>query len=82
MKFILILAKARNGIELGVFTGYSALSFASALPDDGKLIAIDVNKEFADLARKYWTEAGVAQKIDLRLEGGLVVLEDLLKDQN
>ena len=80
MKFMLQLAGAKKGIELGVFTGYSALSFAEALPEDGKLIAIDVSREFTDLARKYWEEAGVSHKIDLRLEGGLSVLDELVAD--
>ena len=78
MKFIVKLAKAKKGLEIGVFTGYSALSFAEALPEDGKLIAIDVSKEWTDIGRKYWQEAGVDHKIDLRLEGGNIVLDELI----
>ena len=59
MNFILRLANVKKGIELGVFTGYSALTFAEAMPEDGKLIAIDVDEEFTSLARKYWALAGI-----------------------
>ncbi|CDW86210.1 sam-dependent methyltransferase [Stylonychia lemnae] len=82
MKFIVKLANAKKGIELGVFTGYSALSFAEALPEDGLLIAIDVSKEWTDIGMKYWKEAGVDHKIQLRLEGGIIVLDELLADEN
>ncbi|CDW85100.1 o-methyltransferase [Stylonychia lemnae] len=82
MQFIIKLAKAKKGLELGVFTGYSALSFAEALPDDGLLIAVDVNKEWTDLGKKYWKEAGVDHKIQLRLEGGDIVLNELLADES
>jgi caffeoyl-CoA O-methyltransferase len=63
MAFIVRLAKAQKGIELGVFTGYTSLCFAEALPQDGKLIAIDVDSVFTDVAEKYWKEAGVDSKI-------------------
>ena len=65
-----ILARAigaRRCIEVGVFTGYSALAVALALPVDGRIVALDVSKDFTDLARGYWREAGVADKIDLRI---------------
>lgn len=58
---------ARRYLEIGVFTGYSALAVALALPKDGKVVALDINKEFTDLARGYWKEAGVDGMIDLRL---------------
>ena len=80
MKFLLKLAGAKKGLEIGVFTGYSALSMAEALPEDGRIIAIDVSKEWTDLAQKYWAEAGVAHKIHLRLEGGIAVLDEMLAD--
>src|SRR5262249_32485727 len=66
-QFMALLVKAlrvRKALEVGVFTGYSGLSVAEALPDDGKLIACDVNEQTAAIARRYWTEAGVARKID------------------
>lgn len=68
MKFLVQLAKAKKGIEIGVFTGYSALSLAEGLPEDGKLIALDISEQFTDVAKKYWKEAGVEHKIDLRIQ--------------
>ncbi|CDW90260.1 sam-dependent methyltransferase [Stylonychia lemnae] len=82
MKFLVKQANAKKGIELGVFTGYSALSFAEVLPEDGLLIAIDVSEEWTEIAKKYWKEAGVDHKIQLRLEGGSIVLDELLADEN
>lgn len=58
---------ARRAIEVGVFTGYSALAVAEALPADGTLLACDVSEEWTSVARRYWAEAGVADRIDLRL---------------
>lgn len=58
---------ARKTIEAGVFTGYSSLAVALALPEDGKLIACDVSEEWTSIARRYWRAAGVEHKIDLRL---------------
>jgi caffeoyl-CoA O-methyltransferase len=65
-----MLARAtgvRRAIEVGVFTGYSSICVARAMPDGGKLVACDVSEEWTDVARRYWAEAGVADKIDLRL---------------
>ena len=67
MALLVELLGARQAIEVGVFTGYSALSVALALPSDGRLIACDVNEEWTAIARRYWEEAGVAAKIELRL---------------
>jgi caffeoyl-CoA O-methyltransferase len=61
------LIGARHCLEIGVFTGYSALAVALALPKDGRVVALDVSREYTDLARGYWREAGVADRIDLRL---------------
>jgi predicted O-methyltransferase YrrM len=82
MQLLLKLMQARNTIELGVFTGYSTLCVALALPDDGKVIACDRNKEWTDLANRYWMEAGVAQKIDLRLGNALATLDGLISEGN
>jgi predicted O-methyltransferase YrrM len=73
------LLGARRTLEVGTFTGYSALSVASALPSDGKLIACDVSKEWTDIARRYWAEAGVADRIDLRLGPAADTLASLLR---
>jgi caffeoyl-CoA O-methyltransferase len=72
------LLGAKKTLELGVFTGYSSLSVALALPDDGKIIAADVSEEFTAIARRYWQQAGVAHKIDLRLAPALETLDNLL----
>jgi caffeoyl-CoA O-methyltransferase len=72
------LTGARRYLEIGTFTGYSALSVALAMPADGRVIALDVSKEFADHARGYWKEADVASKIDLRLAPGLETLDAMI----
>ena len=72
------LMGARRCIEVGVFTGYSSLSVARALPADGQLIACDVSETWTAIARKYWREAGLDGKIDLRLAPALDTLDALL----
>ena len=72
------LTNAKRYVEIGTFTGYSALSVALAMPDDGKIVALDVSKEFTDHARGFWKEAGVADKIDLRLGPGLEALDRMI----
>ncbi|WIO73511.1 class I SAM-dependent methyltransferase [Porticoccaceae bacterium LTM1] len=69
---------ARCTIEVGVFTGYSALVVAHELPDDGEIIACDISEEYTDIARRYWQTAGVADKIDLRLAPATETLQALL----
>jgi predicted O-methyltransferase YrrM len=71
------LVNARKALEIGVFTGYSSISVARALPEDGRLIACDVSEEWTSIARRYWAEAGVAGKIELRLQPALRSLEEL-----
>jgi predicted O-methyltransferase YrrM len=78
MAFLVKLIGARKCLEVGVFTGYSALSVAQALPADGKVIACDVNQEWTDMARTYWRSAGVENKIDLRIAPALETLQQLL----
>jgi len=72
------LIGARRCLEIGTFTGYSALAVARALPDDGRLVACDLSDEWTSVGRPFWEEAGVAQKIDLRLGPALHTLDALL----
>ena len=72
------LIGARRALEIGTFTGYSALAVAAALPADGKLIACDVHEEWAAIARRYWAEAGLAGRIELRLGDARFTLAALL----
>ena len=78
MGLLMHLIRARRTIEIGVYTGYSALAVAQALPDDGRIIACDISDEWTSVARRYWREAGVAQKIDLRLAPALATLDGLI----
>ena len=66
---------ARRTIEIGVFTGYSALAVALALPDDGRILACDISDEYTRVGRPYWERAGVAHKIELVLEPALATLD-------
>ena len=68
---------ARRYLEIGVFTGYSSLAMALALPADGYVLACDVNEETAAIARRYWQSAGVAERIDLRIGPALETLESV-----
>ena len=69
------LIGARRTIEVGVFTGYSALAVALALPDDGRVLACDISDEYTRVGRPYWQRAGVAEKIDLVLEPAAATLD-------
>lgn len=71
---------ARRAVEIGTFTGYSALAIASALPADGRLVCCDVSREWTDIGRRYWAEAGVAQRIDLRIAPAAETLAALVRD--
>jgi caffeoyl-CoA O-methyltransferase len=75
MALLVKLIGARRTIEVGVFTGYSALAVALALPDDGRVLACDVNAEYTAIARAHWQRAGVAHKIELALAPALDTLE-------
>ncbi|HZO66433.1 MAG TPA: class I SAM-dependent methyltransferase [Kribbellaceae bacterium] len=61
------ISGARSAVEIGTFTGFSALAIARGLPDDGRLVCLDSSEEWTTIARKYWAEAGVGEKIDLRI---------------
>ncbi len=80
MALLVRLLGARRALEVGVFTGYSALAVALALPPDGTLTACDVSEDYTAVARRYWQEAGVAGKIDLRIAPALETLEALLAE--
>ncbi len=80
MTLLVKLIGARKSLEVGVFTGYSSISTARGLPDDGQIIACDVSDEWTSIARRYWAEAGVAHKIDLRLAPAVETLNALLAD--
>src|SRR5512141_1239655 len=69
------LIGAKRTIEIGVFTGYSALAVALALPDDGRILACDISDEYTKVARPYWKRAGVEHKIDLVLEPAVNTLD-------
>jgi caffeoyl-CoA O-methyltransferase len=78
MALLMHLMGARRTIEVGVYTGYSALVVAQALPADGRIIACDISEEWTSVARRYWREAGLEQKIDLRLAPALATLDGLI----
>ncbi|OUL21931.1 SAM-dependent methyltransferase [Nostoc sp. RF31YmG] len=78
MALLVQLIGAKKTLELGVFTGYSTLVVALALPPDGKVVACDVSEEFTAIARRYWQQAGVANKIDLHIAPALKTLDSLL----
>ncbi|HEY4957889.1 MAG TPA: class I SAM-dependent methyltransferase [Caldimonas sp.] len=75
MALLVKLIGARRAIEVGVFTGYSALTVALALPDDGKLLACDISDDYTRVGRPFWEQAGVAHKIELRLAPARETLE-------
>jgi predicted O-methyltransferase YrrM len=80
-QFLAMLAKltgARRCLEIGVFTGYSSLAVAMALPEDGTILALDVSEEWTAIARRYWKKAQVEKKIDLRIGPALSTLDTLI----
>ncbi|HLG86973.1 MAG TPA: class I SAM-dependent methyltransferase [Alphaproteobacteria bacterium] len=80
MAFLVQSIGARRALEIGTFTGYSALAVAAALPADGKLICCDVSEEWTRLARRAWAEARLADRIDLRLGPAAQTLDRLIAD--
>jgi caffeoyl-CoA O-methyltransferase len=80
MAFLIKLIGARRTLDVGVFTGYSSLVVALALPDDGKVVACDVSLEWTAVARRYWEQAGVASKVDLHLAPAVETLDRLLAE--
>ena len=78
MALLVQLINAKKIIEIGVFTGYSSLSMAMAMSEDGQITACDINKEYTDIARRYWEKAGVSKKINLVLAPAIQTLEKLI----
>ncbi|EKD71298.1 MAG: O-methyltransferase, family 3 [uncultured bacterium] len=82
-QFMALLAElidAKKTLDIGTFTGYSALVVALALPENGKVIACDISKEATDIAKKYWTRAGVDKKIELKLASAVQTLQTLINN--
>ena len=78
MALLVELLGARNVLELGAFTGYSALVMALALPDDGRVLTCDINRERTEVAQNYWDESGLGHKINLHIGPASETLEMLL----
>jgi predicted O-methyltransferase YrrM len=82
MQLLIQLSGARKTLEVGVFTGYSALAVALALPENGKVVACDISEEWTNIAKRYWQEAGVADRIDLRLAPAQETLASLIDGES
>lgn len=80
LRWLARLMGVRRYLELGVFTGYSTLAIAEVLPPDGEVVACDVSEAFTDIARQFWREAGVEDRIRLVLQPALLTLESLLEE--
>ena len=80
MGMLVGLTDATRIIEIGVFTGYSSLCMARAMRDGGTLVACDISLDYTDVARRYWTRAGVADRIDLRIGPAIETLDGLIRD--
>ena len=80
MRLLIELIGARRAVEVGTFTGYSALCVAEAMGPQGRLVACDVSEEYTAIARRYWARAGVADRIDLRLGPAVATLDKMLAD--
>lgn len=78
MALLVKLLGAKRCLEVGVFTGYSALCVALALPQDGKLVACDISEEWTSIGRAHWEKAGVAERIDLHIAPALDTLDQLI----
>lgn len=78
MRLLIEMMQAKKTLEIGVFTGYSTLSVALGLPENGKIVACDINIEWTKIAKKFWEMAGVTNKIDLRLAPALDTLHTLI----
>lgn len=80
MALLVELIRAHRTLEVGTFTGYSALAVALALPPEGQVVTCDISEDFTAMGRRYWEEAGVADKIDLRIGPAAATLEGMLSE--
>jgi predicted O-methyltransferase YrrM len=80
MQMLLRLLQAKNVLELGTFTGYSALAMSLALPDDGRVITCDINTEWTNVAHPYWSAANQAEKIELKIAPAIETMHQLIND--
>lgn len=80
MAMLVQISGARQLLEIGTFTGYSALSMATAMPADGHLLCCDIDPQYTDIAQRYWQEAGVSERIELRLAPALETLGLLVRE--
>ena len=80
MAFLVRLTGTRRALEIGTFTGYSALCVAQALPSDGRLVCCDVSEEWTSVGQRYWQSAGVSDKIDLKIGPATETLQALRED--
>jgi caffeoyl-CoA O-methyltransferase len=79
MALLVQLMGAKRTLEIGVYTGYSSICVGMALPENGSLVACDISDQWTSVARRYWQEAGLSKKIDLRLAPALETLDELLR---
>ena len=82
MSFLIKLIGVRRILEIGVFTGYSSLSMALALPDDGLILACDISEEYTQIARKFWEAAGVDSKIELKIGPAMETIDEFSKSDS
>jgi predicted O-methyltransferase YrrM len=83
-QFMALLVKmlgAKRTLDIGVYTGYSSLCIALALPEDGRVIACDINRKWTEIAKRYWSQAGVQDKIDLRIAPAIKTLAALMEEE-
>lgn len=80
MALLVELIGASRCLEVGTFTGYSSLAVALALPEDGRIVCCDISREWTDIARRYWEEAGVSDRVELRLGPAVETLDALLAE--
>jgi predicted O-methyltransferase YrrM len=81
LAFLVRLVGARRVLEVGTYTGYSSLCMALALPPDGRVVACDKSAEWTDVAKRFWSKAGLADRIELRIGSAVDTLEALIKER-